>query len=89
MSQANNKEAKRRILRVSLRALMVLVALLCLPLAWWANKAQVQKETVFRLRELGNEVIYRHDTDVGGKGKVDAPESVSYTHLTLPTIYSV
>ena len=74
MSQANNKEAKRRILRVSLRALMVLVALLCLPLAWWANKAQVQKETVFRLRELGNEVIYRHDTDVDGKGKVDAPE---------------
>jgi internalin A len=74
MPQTNIEKPKRRRLRVSLRALMVLVTLLCLGLAWWVNEAKVQKDAVLRLRELGNQVIYRHDTDVGGKGEVDAPK---------------
>ena len=35
------------------------------------------------------EFVYRHQCDVRITKDRTLPESVSYTHLTLPTIYSV
>ena len=57
----------------------------------WSQTFGVSADTVFEAGSISKTVAAAAILTLAGRGVVDldAPVSVSYTHLTLPTIYSV
>jgi hypothetical protein len=54
---------RQRPLRFTLRALLVLVAVLAIPLAAWVNEAHRQRRAVDVIQRLGGRVAYGHQID--------------------------
>ena len=59
--------------RISLRTGLVVLTIFCICIAAYSNAARKQRQAVRHLSQLGAEIIYAHDTDVGGTGEVSAP----------------
>ena len=60
------RKSRRRLLRFSLRALLVFVLLLSVPLAWFAwkmERARKQREAVEWILGTGGEVLYDYQVD--------------------------
>ena len=68
---------KRRFLRFSLRALLLFVVVLSVPLGWFAwemQRARRQRVAVDRIWELGGEVFYDYKFDENGTWTVGLAE---------------
>ncbi len=58
----------RRIFRYSIRALMLLVLVLAVPLGWVVNRAHRQRDMVERIRQTGGEAWYAGEAEILAAG---------------------
>ena len=76
MTQPTNPSPKRRWFRFSLRTLLVVVVLLCLPLGWFAARlrdAERQRKAVEAIRAAGGAVKYDYQEAGGWGAEPNAP----------------
>lgn len=63
------RSISKRWLRFSLRAMLLLVLVICVWMAIWSNRARKQRDFVNSINPIGNSgVMYRHQIDATGKG---------------------
>jgi internalin A len=60
------KPPKRRLLRLSVRALMVIVLILAVVLGWFVRRAMIQREAVLAIKKSGGQVYYDWQRRAGG-----------------------
>lgn len=57
---------KRRILRFTLRSLLLLMLIVCIALGWKVERARKQREAVIWIRSMGGSVAYEYQRDNRG-----------------------
>ena len=73
---------KRRLLRFSLRTMLVVVTVLCVLLGWKVHKVNKQKRVVAWVEEMGGEVFFDYDDLYWEKSEIEGNENTPISNLT-------
>ena len=69
---ATHTKRKRRILRFSIRTLLIVLTIFCVALGWKVERARKQREAVAWVHEMGGSVNYDYELDDDGSSAPDA-----------------